>query len=238
MSMGRVAYWDAGKVSREILYTRKAVQDAMRLCGSTWLVRRVWTLQDYKDGIVKRCPECWDEVNHQSKKPSNCLSCYGTTFEGGYRDVEIRRLIVLENTNADIEYSKDGVSQKFDVTIKAACEPIYHDGDVIAEVLDMTGDKVAMMGRIFQLDGPVQCKTLQGVTSSNNVEMTTNFQRMIVSQQGQGKLLLPTDKRYTKDFWGVDFDLTESPDHVCDPQYLMNSDNQKGNKWQSKPQWP
>lgn len=238
MSMGRVGFWDAGKVSRETLYTRKSVMDAMRLCGSTFMVRRIWTIQDYKDGLVEHCSACWDEVSHQSKRPSNCPNCFGTTFEGGYRPVELKRVVVLENTSDDIVVSKDGVSQKFDVTIKAACEPIYHDGDVFAEVLDMVGDKVTLIGRIFQLEGGVQCKTLQGVTSSNNVEMTTNFQRMIISQQGQGKLLFPTDKRYSKEFWGVDFDLTESRDNVCDHQYLMNSDNQNGNKWQSKPQWP
>lgn len=236
--MGRVTYWDAGHISREVLYTRKAVEDGMRLCGGTWLVRRIWTLQDLHDGLVRRCPVCWDEVNHQSKRPNDCPNCYGTTYEGGYRPVEIRRVVVLENANQDTEYDRDGVSTRFDVTVKMACEPIYHDGDVFAEALDMTGTKVTMMGRIFQLDGPVKCQTIEGVTSSNNTEMTVNFQRKIVSQSGTGKLLLPTDARYTSDFWGVGFDLTVERDHVCDPPQLMNSDNQHGEKWQSAPSWP
>lgn len=236
--MGRVTFWDAGHISREVLYTRKSVEDGMRLCGATWLVRRMWTLQDLKDGLVKRCPVCWDEVNHQSKRPNDCPNCYGTTFDGGYRPVEIRRVVVNENQNQDTEYDKDGVNTKFDVSVKMACEPIYHDGDVFAEVLEMTGTRVTLMGRIFQIDGPVKPQTLQGVTSSNNTEMTTNFQRMVVSQSAVGRLLLPTDARYTSDFWGVDFDLTINRDHVCDPPQLMNSDNQNGSKWQSQPSWP
>ena len=172
--MGRVAYWDAGHVSREVLYTRKAVEDGMRLCGSTWLVRRMWTLQDLADGLVKRCPGCWDEVNHQSKRPNDCPNCYGTTFDGGYRPLEMRRMVVNENGSDNTEYDNHGTREKFDVTVKMAVEPIYHDGDLLCEVLEMTGTLVTLRGRIFQLDGPVKYQTIQGVVSSNNTEMTTN----------------------------------------------------------------
>ena len=237
--MGRVAYWDAGHVSREVLYTRKAVEDGMRLCGSTWLVRRMWTLQDLADGLVKRCPVCWDEVNHQSKRPNDCPNCYGTTFDGGYRPLEMRRMVVNENGSDNTEYDNHGTREKFDVTVKMAVEPIYHDGDLLCEVLEMTGTLVTLRGRIFQLDGRVKYQTIQGVVSSNNTEMTTNLQRMLVSQSGTAKLLLPTDFRYSDELWaGAPHSLTVSRDHVCDPPQLMNSDNQSGGKWQSEPSWP
>lgn len=237
--MGRVTYWDAGHLSREVLYTRKAVEDGMKLCGATWLVRRMWTLQDLADGLVKRCPICWDDVSHQSKRPNDCPNCYGTTFDGGYRPLEMRRLVVNENGSDNTEYDNHGTREKFDVMVKMAVEPIYHDGDLLCEVLEMTGTLVTMRGRIFQLDGPVKYQTIQGVVSSNNTEMTTNIQRMLVSQSGGAKLLLPTDARYADALWGdAPHSLTISRDHVFDPPQLMNSDNQNGNKWQSAPDWP
>ena len=107
--MGRVAFWDAGHISREVLYTRKSVEDGMRLCGATWLVRRMWTLQDLKDGLVKRCSVCWDEVNHQSKRPNDCPNCYGTQKDKGYQDPVVTYMRIMTISTTTQHDSQDGV---------------------------------------------------------------------------------------------------------------------------------
>lgn len=237
--MSKVGMWDAGRVSREVLYTRKAVQDGMRLTGASWLVRRTWTLQEVERGAISRCPACYDPItNHASN--SRCPVCYGTGYDGGYKPVELVRILVTENQPYDIRPEKAGSHDVFNVNVKMACEPIYHNGDVFAEVLEMTGTKVSLVGRMFKLDGAVKAQTLQGVTSSNNVEMTTNWQRMLISQSGTGKLLPGTDLivEDSQKFWGAPCDLREVRDIEIKPETLRNSDSQDGTKWQSLPEWP
>lgn len=55
----------------------------------------MWRIQDFKAGLVARCPTCYvsqGRVAEVFKQPSNakCPDCFGTTFEGGYKARIIR----------------------------------------------------------------------------------------------------------------------------------------------------
>lgn len=71
----------------------------------------LWTLEDFTKGIVARCSICYQndpiaETYGQSSKVK-CSSCFGTTFEGGYKAI-IVRLSMWDHNEKDDKLQKKG----------------------------------------------------------------------------------------------------------------------------------
>lgn len=69
--------------------------DALYALGEYSMFVLLWRISDHKAGLVDRCPVCYDAYQPYAdvyKQPfeHHCSSCFGTTFEGGYKAKIVR----------------------------------------------------------------------------------------------------------------------------------------------------
>lgn len=82
----------------------------------------MWHLEDHLNGLVARCSSCYvsagkiAEAYGQVTK-NRCLTCFGTTFEGGYKAFIVRPTI-WSDTDEDEKYDRRGVVNPNDVSIE------------------------------------------------------------------------------------------------------------------------
>lgn len=194
-------------ISHEVNWVRRGVRDGFRWAGTKMICRQVWTIYDYEQELVNRCPDCYDDVLKQVSN-TRCPSCYGTGFEGGYKPPIIIWASIAENVNQNRKHENAGVRPESSPQIRLPTDMNFHDGDVFAEIREMTCDCPTKLGRVFMLNGPVDRKTVQGWVSNNNRDgaRVTAIEQMVVSQAGTVKELLPTDLIYDsiEEFFGVD----------------------------------
>ena len=216
---GRVWRWDT-RLSRETEFLRRSVMDGFKWAGTILLCRQAYTQDDVDSGKVGHCPDCWDEVLKQVSN-TRCKSCFGTGYAGGgYGPVFVTPGSIMENSPQDDKYEKAGMRSEQDMALKLPCEPIFHNGDMFAEVRRSIDGKATELGRIVRLDGPVRRQTVQGWVSNNTNDRETRVEDMIISQEGTAKLLLPTDPSYlrSEEFWSLQADPYEGEGHVCSPR--------------------
>jgi hypothetical protein len=109
-------YWDQPQMPHAISNVRGQTEGAVRRLGeySAWVL--LWNLEDHEEGLVDRCPTCYDAGGSkeaayaaaygQTGNPE-CPDCLGTTFEGGYRAIIVRPTLWSETEEAS-EQSKRG----------------------------------------------------------------------------------------------------------------------------------
>lgn len=215
--MARVRDIDSNR-STEAEWIRKSIQDGMHWAGMPMLCRQTYLQEDFEQGRVEHCPDCWDEVFKQTGN-SRCPSCYGTGYKGGYQPVFMTWCTIAENSPADERYEKAGQRKQQNMELKLPVDHIFRDGDLFVEIRRMVGDKVTELGRVMRLEAPIQYKTLQGLTSTDYtmMERDTRPEDMLVSQSGQLKLLLPSDVIYesSEAFWGVTAEPYVTEEKVC-----------------------
>lgn len=64
---------------------RQSIRDSLMSHGEECILLHMYHVNEV-DGIVPRCPNCYDDVYEQGSE-YNCPQCYGTTFDGGVKDV-------------------------------------------------------------------------------------------------------------------------------------------------------
>lgn len=95
----------------------------------------LWRIDDFNAGRVRRCPECVTsmddiaEVYEQSFK-TRCPTCYGTTFEGGYKAKIIRPAIwdFSETTN---KVDSQGEVKRANTSVQTTSDFAMRTGDYI-----------------------------------------------------------------------------------------------------------
>lgn len=209
-------FYGRDRISREARFIRQSVQDGFRLAGSLLLCRQVYDKRDHDYKGVPYCRYCYDPVLKQ-RSDSRCPHCFGTGFaNGGYGERFMVRAHIQENNQFDEKVETQGLKQEQQVQLKLPVEPIFRNGDVFAEVRVNERGVPYEIGRVFQLDGPVTRKTVQGVVSDVQLDAMQRLEDIMVSQEGQAKILLDTDERYLRsdEFWGVS--LVPNPDPYAD----------------------
>lgn len=208
----------ATRLSREVEYLRRSVVQAYMWSGERYLVRRRWTMADVENGLVVRCPYCWDDVLKQSTN-TRCPHCFGTTIYGGYRPTEIIwGSMSMNGSRAEDALNEKGVRDEQTMTLKVSCEPIFHGGDVFAEIRSMDGERVTELGRVFVAQRFVTYKTVAGRTSTSTYDAARRVEDVIVSQVLILKPILKTDQRYaTEGFWAWGLDAEYSQPNGADP---------------------
>ena len=215
--MTRNWIWDKGsRVSREVLFTRRSVMDGMRWAGTKMVCRMSRSESDVNNGALSHCPHCWDEVLRQVVN-TRCPYCHGTGYEHGYAEPFVLWCSIHENSSTDMRGEKQGVRDEQNVRLVLPCEPIFGDGDLFAEIRAERCGKVTEIGRIFQLDGPIDRQTIQGWVSDDGHDgyRRTRVEDIIISQRGTAKLLLPSSPIYEAgvEFWDCGCDC----DCGCEP---------------------
>ena len=81
----------------------------------------MWRVQDFAAGLVDRCPDCYTayglvaEVFDQPAK-AKCPTCFGTTFDGGYRALLVRP--VLWGNASEIDQRRGRRGEDFIATVR------------------------------------------------------------------------------------------------------------------------
>lgn len=95
----------------------------------------LWRIEDFEAGLVGRCPECVGsmgdigEVYHQSAL-TRCPTCYGTTFEGGFKARIVRPALwdFSETTN---RVESHGEVEKANAAVQSTNDFAMRTGDYI-----------------------------------------------------------------------------------------------------------
>lgn len=184
-------------ISHEVDWVRRGVRDGFQWAGTRMICRQVWTVYDYEQGLVSRCPECYDEVLKQVSN-TRCESCYGTGFAGGYKPPMVIWASIAENVSQNRKHENAGIRPESSHQIRLPTDMDFHDGDVFAEIREAVNGVPTRLGKIYMLNGPVDRKTVQGWVSNNRFDPSrdTVIEEMVVSQAGTVKPLLPTDFIY------------------------------------------
>lgn len=226
------------RLSREVEFVRRSVLDGFKWAGTKLICRRAYHFKDFDEGVVEHCPDCWDEVLHQSSN-SRCSTCHGTGYVGGYGEPFLTWGSILENQPKDEDKGETpGLRDDKNMELRLPSEPIFSNGDVFAEVR-RTGDDgyPTELGRIMMLDGPVRMQTVQGWVDNVVALRESRVEDMIVAQQGTVKLLLPTDDIYesSMEFWGIGVDAEPYVREATElrPDETFNNDL---NNWPKQPQ--
>lgn len=194
--------WSSDR-SHEVEWIRRGVRDGLRWAGTEMLCCQAWTLWDFEQGRVKRCPVCYDEVLKQVSN-TRCPACHGIGFEGGY-SAPFRTWASIGESQAQAADEKrelQGVRQPGKLSIKLPVDHIFHEGDLFAEIRSQVGGKPTELGRIWRITSPVSQQTAQGWVDGDNDDASraTVIEDIMTSQSGSVGLLLPTDVIY-QDVW-------------------------------------
>lgn len=89
--------------------------EALAFFGEYSMFVLLWNINDFNNGLVDRCPDCFisygkiAETYGQASK-ERCETCYGTTFDGGYRAKIVRLSIWDFNEEYEAERAKGEVT--------------------------------------------------------------------------------------------------------------------------------
>jgi hypothetical protein len=99
----------------------------------------MWQVLDYEAGLVGRCTVCYPSGNALAKASADvynqptrnkCPSCFGTTFEGGYR-ARIIRPVIFGDTDEDERVNKRGTTHPDDVAVETTWDFRVFAGDFV-----------------------------------------------------------------------------------------------------------
>ena len=99
----------------------------------------MWRVEDYKNGYVRRCSRCYQNVDDTLARASKaynqptenrCPMCYGTTLEGGIR-ARIIRPCIFSDTDDRETPSTHGVVYPQSLTVETASDFRFRDGDYV-----------------------------------------------------------------------------------------------------------
>ena len=213
--------------SRETIFIRQSITDALRIAGGLFAYRRKYNQRDINQEAIEHCPYCYDEVLKQVKN-SRCKYCYGTGMAGGgYRPLAVVRAhLTVNSRDYENKFENAGIREAQDMTLKLPYEPLFNSGDVFAEILEMEDGIPKRLGRMFQIAGDVTWKTIAGIVSNNRDDLTLDLRDRIVSQEAQVKLLLETDDKYlvSDEFWGLDYSYNPDESGYKGPIEIEDTD--------------
>lgn len=95
----------------------------------------MWSLPDFEAGLVDRCPKCYVAVDRAAEaygQPARrkCDSCFGTTFEGGYRAKIVRPSLWDHNERDRREHVK-GEIEVSTASVQSTADFQMRTGDYI-----------------------------------------------------------------------------------------------------------
>lgn len=121
---------------------RRRHQQALWYFGEPTMFCLLWHLEDFQSNLVERCPLCYEsqgavaEVYGQASD-AKCPSCFGTTFEGGFKALIVRPAIFSDSDESETRHSR-GVVHPNDLTIESTPDFRIRSGDYCFRI---TGDR-------------------------------------------------------------------------------------------------
>jgi hypothetical protein len=185
--------------SRTVRRLRRDVMTGLKRAGFRVALRRAWNLWDVEAGEVGHCPVCYNDSYRDATDPK-CPSCYGTSFEGGYRPVELVWAVVDRSAALDEKVDTGGRYVESSQTLKVQCPPMVGDGDMVAEIRHLgEGDSILEIGQVYEVVGGTTQDGMSGRDDSAFGEYRA--EDSVVSQSVPLKPMFQQDPRSSSEFW-------------------------------------
>ena len=187
--------------SRVVRQIRRDVRRGLETAGFRMALRRRWTIYDFDEGSVNHCPRCYKEA-YENATDANCPVCYGTSFEGGYKPVELVWAVVIREGALDENREPGGIYYESQQNLKVQYPPSIQDGDIAAEIRELDDEKLVEVGQVYIVEAGVTQQQLSGQSNSNIGEYKP--EDSVVSQSISMKPVFPDNLRAQPEFWYVD----------------------------------
>jgi len=110
---------------------RKCVRESLMAHGEEVIALKMY--HPFPDeGVQPRCPNCYDDVYKAGEK-FDCTVCYGTTFQGGVKELS-RMWAMFTNNTDDEQINKRGVWQSTNRQVQMEANPGLWENDYLIRV--------------------------------------------------------------------------------------------------------
>ena len=134
---------------------RKDVRDAMVMTGELALVLQLYHAGD-TDTVP--CPQCGDDIYKSPE--ADCRSCYGTTFDGGVRQVVKVWTVFTDNIEGE-RVSNKGIWQTDNRHVQFEAFPAVTEHDVLVRVKEWSADGIPQSIKGFYMLSQVTVRSLR-----------------------------------------------------------------------------
>lgn len=111
-------------------------EEALYAYGELALFTMMWRPADFEAGLVGRCTVCFGGATSrqaaafQQPAQRECPSCYGTTYEGGFR-AQIIRPALMADRNSEVTDQARGVVVTDTIAFETTADFTLHKGDYV-----------------------------------------------------------------------------------------------------------
>jgi len=110
-------------------------EEALWTYGENCLFTLMWRATDFAKGLVERCSICYvgdrgAKAFRQPPSKKGCDGCYGTTFEGGFRE-QVVRPAIFSDRNVEEDDSERGTFATDSLQVETTGDFAFRNGDYI-----------------------------------------------------------------------------------------------------------
>ena len=136
-----------------IRLARQSIRDSLMSHGEECILLHMFHPNEVQDDLrYPRCPVCFDDLYSQGAK-YDCPNCYGTTFDGGVKDV-FRAWAIFTDANDEETFGKRGVWHPVASSIQTEHIPDLWQRDYVVRVGSWTMDhRVESVDSIYVFKG-------------------------------------------------------------------------------------
>jgi hypothetical protein len=172
---------------------RQRHSQALLTIGEYALFVLMWHINDQKAGLVSRCTKCYsisDPIKRKIAETYNqpeqhrCPSCFGTTFQGGYK-AQIVRPAIFSDADEDEQKQARGVTNPQDLAVESTPDFRVRSGDYVFRA---TGDR-------YQLRVPNRVTVRTGFAVPHQSTAAIGYNHARASQEDQTSVayIIPPD---------------------------------------------
>lgn len=112
---------------------RRRHNQALWSYGENSMFCLMWHLEDFREGLVERCPVCYQSQGliadvYGQPDEYKCESCFGTTFDGGFKALIVRPAIFSDSDEGETRHAR-GVVYPNDLSIESTPDFRIRTGD-------------------------------------------------------------------------------------------------------------
>lgn len=118
---------------------RRRHNQALYSEGEYAMFALMWHLEDYKAGLVDRCHHCYSTTGSVQRKiaeaynqptQNRCPYCFGTTFEGGYKNLIVRPAVFSDTDESEALQAR-GIVNPTDISIESTTDFRVRSNDYV-----------------------------------------------------------------------------------------------------------
>lgn len=109
--------------------------DSLWFYGELAMFCLLWSIEDHRKDLVDRCHSCWFENEraasaYRQGDINKCPACFGTSFEGGYRALIVRPVLISDGDEGEVK-SVRGITHPMALTFESTTDFRVRAGDYL-----------------------------------------------------------------------------------------------------------